>query len=157
MIHLTFFFVRSSLWTENTGCKRPRKSNGGRNGAFFTLGFYFDRYGLSISDCVAIFAESHGSPSCGISWGAVWFPPLTCTVFLFVSLFILSVSVPLSHSLSLSLILFHENNRASLSSGTVIQLQTSPCFWQTLNSAYLSMFSCHCLSLRLKFPHCFFL
>lgn len=68
-----------------------------------------------------------------------------------ICLFFLHPSLSLSHSLSL--ILFHENNGASLSTGTVIQLQTSPCFLHPLNSAYLSVFSCHCLIPCLKFQH----
>lgn len=61
----------------------------------------------------------------------------------------------LCRSLSLSLILLHENNRVFLYTGTVFQLQTSPCFFHTLHSAFLTMFSCHRLILPLKFPHCF--
>lgn len=56
------------------------------------------------------------------------------------------------HSVILSFILFHEN-RASLSTGTVVHLQTSPCFLHPLNSAYLSVFSWHCLIPCLKFQH----
>lgn len=93
--------------------------------------------------------QSDGSWSCGILCGAQHFS-------LFRYSFFLSVSIPLSHSLSLSLILLHENNRASLSTGTVIQLQTCPCYFHTLHSAFLSMSSCHRLILLLKFPHCSF-
>lgn len=114
----------------------------------------FDRCVVSVSDCLGYF--QYPCVVTAVEWIIVmWhivgcFPPLTCTVFLLVSRFILTVSTPFTHSHSLSLILFHENNRAPHRTSTVIQLQTCPSCLCTLNSAYLSMFSCHCLIPRLK-------
>lgn len=115
--------------------------------AAFVFGLLvFDRCVVSVNDCQNPCVEW-----IIVMWHIVgWFPPLTCTVFLLVSRFILTVSTPFTHSHSLSLILFHENNRAPHRTSTVIQLQTSPSCLCTLNSAYLPMFSCHCLIPRLK-------
>lgn len=123
--------------------------------AAFVFGLLvFDRCVVSVNDCLGYFQNP--CVVIAVEWIIVmwhiagWFPPLTCTVFLLVSRFILTVSTPFTHSHSLSLILFHENNRAPHRTSTVIQLRTSPSCLCTLNSAYLSVFSCHCLIPRLK-------
>lgn len=112
---------------------------------------------MSINDCAAIFPVSlYSGSSSRMDHGHVAYCVVhSISLCLAVLSFFLCPS--LSVILSLSLILLHENNRASFSTGKIIQLQTSPWFFHALHSAFLSMFPCHHLILLLKCTHCFFL
>lgn len=111
--------------------------------AAFVFGLLvFDRCFVSVNDCLGYFQNP--CVVIAVEWiihshvtYCMVFPTTQSAIFLPMSSFNVTVSTPFTHSHSLSLILFHENNRYPHRTTTVIQLQTSPSWLCTLNSAYL--------------------